>query len=96
MRLREPARIRHLVERVHVDGADRRAVGGRCERVQQEVVALRQLPFLDAACIQGRVVIPEDRIVGKEPQRGPRSLGDRTRSDADSERSNAGDGRGKP
>ena len=65
----EPARIRHLVERVHVDGADRLAVAGRRERVQQEVVGLGQLQLLDAAGIHCGVVIARDWIVGEEPER---------------------------
>ena len=92
----EPGRIRHFVESVHVDGADRRAVGRRRERLQQEVVTFGQLPFLDAARIHGSVVIPQDWVVWKELQRGPCSLGHRTWADAYGDRSNAGDGRGKP
>ena len=69
----EPARIRHLVESVHVDGADRLAVAGRRERVQQEVVGLRELQLIDGTRIHCRVVIAQDRIVGEEFERKPQS-----------------------
>ena len=92
----EPARVRHLVQGVHVDGADRLAVARRRERVDQEVVGLRELELLDAARIHGRVVIARNRIVREEPQRGPRSLARRTRAHADGDRDNADDGRNKP
>ena len=67
----EPARVRHFVQGVHVDGADRLAVARPDERVGQEVVGLRELAFPDATRIHRRVVIARNRVVREERLRRP-------------------------
>ena len=70
----EPARVRHLVQGVHVDGAGRLAVALRPEGVDQEVEGLGELELLDAARIDRGVVVARNRIIGEELQRSPHSL----------------------
>ena len=66
----EPAGIRHVVERIHIDRPDVSPIAGTAEGVLEEVVVVVEIDLARRGDVDDPVVVDGDRIVGQEARAG--------------------------